>query len=142
MKALIIMLIRRLYLLPKVGAAWIPKGTQESVMALGKHAKYFLAGALNLATGEILHCRSARKTHALLRDWLTLLDHADPVPWITRLAMVVDNYCIHQAKAVEQWIQSHSRLARLWLPTYCPRVNPIERACDDVHDQCTRKHIR
>src|SRR5262245_7408309 len=64
MKALIIMLIRRLYLLPKVGAAWMPKGSEGAVMALGKHAKYSLAGALKLATGEILHCRSAQKTHA------------------------------------------------------------------------------
>jgi hypothetical protein len=90
-----------IHLLPKVGAAWMPKGSQEAVMALGKHAKYSLAGTLNLATGEILHCRSARKTHALLRDWLTLLDHADPASWITRLAVVVDNCCIHRAKAVE-----------------------------------------
>jgi hypothetical protein len=111
-------------------------------MALGKHAKYSLAGALNLATGEILHCRSAQKTHALFRDWLTLLDHADPAPWITRLAVVVDHYGIHQAKTMEPWIQSHSRFARLWLPTCCPRANPIERACGDVHDQCTRKHKR
>jgi hypothetical protein len=92
----------------------MPKGSQGAVMALGKHAKYSPAGALNLATGGILHCRSAQKTHALFRDWLTLLDHADPAPWITRLAVVVDNYCIHQAKPVEQWIQNHSRFGRLW----------------------------
>jgi len=140
MKALIIMLIRRLYLLPKVGAAWMPKGSQGAVMALGKHAKYSLAGALKLATGEILHCRSERKTQALFRDWLILLDHADPAPRITRLAVVVDNCCIHQAKAVEPWIESHPRVALLWLPTYCPRANPIEPACGAVHDQCTRKH--
>jgi len=90
-----------IHLLPKVGVAWMPKGSQKAVIALGKHAKYFLSGALNLATGEILYCRGTRKTHALFRDWLTLLDHADPALWITRLAVVVDNCCIHRAKAVE-----------------------------------------
>jgi transposase len=30
----------------------------------------------------------------------------------------------------------------LWLPTYCPRANPIERAFGDVHDKCTRNHQR
>jgi hypothetical protein len=30
----------------------------------------------------------------------------------------------------------------LWLPTYCPRANPIERAFGDVHDKCTRNHKR
>src|SRR5215203_5007956 len=49
-----------IHLWPKVGAAWMPKGSQEEVMTPGKNAKHYLAGALNLATGEILHCRSAR----------------------------------------------------------------------------------
>jgi hypothetical protein len=30
----------------------------------------------------------------------------------------------------------------LFLPTYCPRANPIERAFGDVHDKCTRNHRR
>jgi transposase len=30
----------------------------------------------------------------------------------------------------------------LWLPTYCPRANPIERAFGDIHDKCTRNHKR
>jgi transposase len=28
----------------------------------------------------------------------------------------------------------------LFLPTYCPQANPIERAFGDVHDLCTRNH--
>jgi transposase len=131
-----------IHLLPKVGAAWMPKGSQEEVMTPGKNAKQYLAGALHLTTGEILHCRSERKTNALFRDLLTLLDHAYPTPRITRIYVVVDNYCIHKAKAVAQWIESHPRVALLWLPTYCPRANPIERAFGDVHDQCTRNHKR
>jgi hypothetical protein len=34
------------------------------------------------------------------------------------------------------------RFKLLWFPTYCPRANPIERVCGDVHDQCTRNHTR
>ncbi len=29
-----------------------------------------------------------------------------------------------------------------FLPTYCPRAHPIERAFDAVHDKCTRNHQR
>ena len=54
----------------------------------------------------------------------------------------MDNYCIHKAKAVQQWVASHPRFALLWLPTYCPRANPIERAFGDIHDKCTRNHTR
>ena len=30
----------------------------------------------------------------------------------------------------------------LWLPSYCPKANPIERAFGDVHDKCTRNQTR
>jgi len=56
--------------------------------------------------------------------------------------VVVDNYKIHKAKAVEQWLERHPRFTLLFLPTYCPRANPIERAFGDVHDKCTRNHTR
>lgn len=56
--------------------------------------------------------------------------------------MVVDNDKIHKAKAVTQWLDAHPRVTLLFLPTYCPRANPIERAFGDVHDCCTRNHQR
>jgi hypothetical protein len=73
---------------------------------------------------------------------LPLLDTTYPACQMTRIYVVVDNYCIHKAKAVAQWLASHPRFALLWLPTYCPRANPIERAFGDVHDKCTRNHKR
>jgi DDE superfamily endonuclease len=78
----------------------------------------------------------------LFRDLLTLLDTAYPASGVTRIYVVADNYCIHKAKAVEQWLANHPRFTLLWLPTYCPRANPIERAFGDVHDKCTRNHKR
>jgi len=54
----------------------------------------------------------------------------------------VDHDKIHQAKAVQQWLANHRRVTRRFLPTYCPRANPIERAFGDVHDTCTRNYRR
>ena len=56
--------------------------------------------------------------------------------------MIIDNYKIHKAQAVEQWLAAHPRFELLFLPTYCPQANPIERAFGDVHDKCTRNHKR
>jgi putative transposase len=131
-----------IHLLPKVGAAWMPQGTQEEIMTPGKNEKHYLAGALNLTTGAILHCLGPRKTNVLFRDLLHLLDQTYPAPQVTHISVVVDNYCIHKAKAVQQWLAAHPRFTVLWLPTYCPRANPIERAFGDVHDKCTRNHKR
>src|SRR5919206_781068 len=131
-----------IHLLPKVGAAWMRQGTQDKIMTPGTNEKYYLAGALHLATGKVLYCLGPRKNNGLFRALLTLLDPTSPASSVTRIYVVVENYCIHKAKAVEQWIASHPRFELLWLPTYCPRANPIERVFGDVHDKCTRNHTR
>jgi hypothetical protein len=51
-------------LLPKVGAAWMPKGSQAEVMTPGQHETHDLAGALHLATGKRLHGLGPRTKHA------------------------------------------------------------------------------
>jgi putative transposase len=131
-----------IHLLPKVGGAWMPKGTQLEVMTPGQNQKHYLAGALELTNGTLHHCLGPRKTNALFRDLLTVLDARYPAERYTRLYVVVDNYKIHKAKAVEDWLAAHPRFSLLFLPTYCPRANPIERAFGDVHDCCTRNHQR
>jgi transposase len=55
---------------------------------------------------------------------------------------VVDNAKIPHAQKVPQWLVAHPRFELLYLPTYCPRANPIERAFGDVPDKCTRNHTR
>src|SRR5215831_16887322 len=69
---------QEIHLLPKVGYAWMPKGTQMLVMTRGTNVKYYLAGALDLATGVLLHCVTAHKTNVLFRDLLTRLDACYP----------------------------------------------------------------
>ena len=105
-----------IHLLPKIGAAWMLQGTQDEIMTPGKNEKHSLAGALHLATGQVLYCLGPRKNNGLFRALLTLLDHTYPVHQITRIYVVVDNYCIHKAKAVEQWVASHPRVSAFGLP--------------------------
>jgi putative transposase len=131
-----------IHLLPKVGYAWMPQGSQVEVMTPGQNQKHYLAGALELTTGTLSHGVGPRTTNALFRDLLTQLEARYPADRYIRLYVVVDNYKIHKAKAVEQWLATHPRVSLLFLPTYCPRANPIERAFGDVHDCCTRNHQR
>jgi transposase len=131
-----------IHLLPKVGYAWMPKGTQVEVMTPGQNAKHYLAGALDPSTGSLHYALGPRKTNTLFRDLLSALEARYSAASYTRLYVVVDNYKIHKAKAVESWLAAHPRVTLLLLPTYCPRANPIERAFGDVHDCCTRNHQR
>lgn len=129
-------------LLPKVGSQWMPKGAQVEVLTPGTNEKRYLAGALDITTGTTQHCVWYRKTTGLFFDLLATLDRAYPVATFTRLSVVVDNSQIHYAGEVEKWLAAHPRFELRYLPTYCPKANPIERAFGDVHDKCTRNHTR
>jgi hypothetical protein len=129
-------------LLAKVGYQWMEKGTQQEVWTPGTNEKNYLAGALDIVTGKLVHCVWFRKTNGLFLDLLTLIDSTYSACKYTKIYVVVDNYKIHKAKAVEQWLGRHPRLELVFLPTYCPKANPIERAFGDVQDKCTRNHKR
>jgi putative transposase len=131
-----------IHLLPKVGYQWLPRGTPVKLVTPGQNQKHFLAGALELRTGRLVHCTSPRKTNALFRALLDRLEGLYPPARFTKVYLVVDNYGIHNAKAVERWLATHPRFELLFLPPYCPKANPLERAFGDVHEKCTRNHQR
>ncbi len=131
-----------LHLLPKVGAQWMPKATQVEVMTPGKNERRYLAGALDVRTGQVHHCVWFRKMTGLFLDLLNLLDRAYPARRFDRIYVVADNYKIHKAAAVRRWLGQPPRFQLLFLPTYCPRANPIERCFGDLHDKVTRNHRR
>jgi hypothetical protein len=120
----------------------MPKGEQVEVRTPGTNEKRHLAGALNITSGTITHCVWYRKITGLFLDLLQTLDRTYPARTFSQLSVVVDNAKIHQAVAVQQWLAAHPRFELLYLPTYCPQANPIERAFGDVHDKCTRTHTR
>lgn len=128
--------------LPKLGYEWMLKGTQKEIETPGKNEKNYLAGALNHVTGKLWHVRGEKKDRWLFIRLLEALDRACPVVKFTKIYIVVDNYKIHKAQAVLTWLAKHPRFELVYVPSYCPRANPIERAFGDVHDKCTRHHKR
>jgi putative transposase len=130
------------HLLPKVGSQWMPRGTQVEVLTPGKNERRHLAGALDLGTGQVHHCLWYRKMTGLFLNLLHILDRAYPARRFDRIYVVADNCKIHKAAVVQRWLQQHPRFVLLFLPTYCPRANPIERCFGDLHDKVTRNHRR
>jgi len=129
-------------LLAKVGYQWMPTGTQVEVRTPGTYEKLHLAGALNIVTGALPSCVWYRKVTGLFLNLLQTLDRAYPARAFFYLSIVVDHAKIHAAAEVQKWLAAHPRFEVLSLPTSCPRANPIERACGDVHAKCTRTHTR
>jgi putative transposase len=131
-----------LQLLPKVGSQGMPPATQVEVMTPGKNEHRYLAGALDLYTGQVHHCLWFRKLTGLFLDLLNLLDRAYSSRRFDRIYVVADNGKIHKAAAGQRWRQQHPRFHWLFLPIYCPRANAIERCFGDRHDKVTRNHRR
>jgi len=78
----------------------------------------------------------------LFLDLLATLERAYPAPAFSCLSVVGDNSKIHYAGEIAQWLAAQPRFELLSLPPYCPTANPLERACGDVHDTCTRNPTR
>jgi putative transposase len=129
-----------IHLLPKLGYQWMLKATQTEIMTPGQNQKRYLAAALDHLTGKVTHVIAERKDRFLVIDLLCALDRKFSAS--SKIHLVADNYRIHKAKVVEEWLKHHPRFEIIWLPSYCPKANSIERAFGDVHDKCTRNHKR
>lgn len=114
-------------LLPTLSGRWMRRGQQTQVFTPGKNAKPYVFGAVNYLTGQLLALTWTNKNNVGFRQLLNQVlafHEKDECP----VVMVVDNFRIHQAKAVKAWLKNHRTDLRLYfLPTYSPRLNPIER---------------
>jgi transposase len=127
------------HLNPKIGLDWMGLGQQKEVATPGKNEKRYLAGALDVRTGEI-HWLEAVKKDAWL--FLLLLHKLTLVYARARVIHVVlDNYKIHSSNIIGIALAHFARRVRLhFLPPYCPDYNRIERVWQDLHANVTRNH--
>jgi len=98
------------------------KGTQTEVITPGQNQKRYLAGALNYLTSKITHVTGERKNRFLVIALLQAIDRQFPAA--SKIYLVADNYRIHKARAVVEWLAAHPRFEIVWLPSYCPKATP------------------
>lgn len=114
-------------LLPTISGRWMRRGQQTEIDTPGQNAKQYIFGAVNLVTGALLWVPWSHKNNVGFRQLLKQVLE-QPALGTAKVVMVVDNYRIHKAKAVQEWCRRHRTTLRLYfLPTYSPRLNPIER---------------
>jgi transposase len=114
-------------LLPTISGRWMRRGQQTQVNTPGQNAKQYVLGAVNYFTGTLVWLPWPHKNQVGFRQLLQQV-LAVHVSTSVKVVIVVDNFRIHKAKAVQAWLQRHRMQLRLYfLPTYAPRLNPIER---------------
>ncbi|MEQ9880305.1 IS630 family transposase [Pectobacterium aroidearum] len=123
---------------PKIGADWMPKGQQKRIATPGQNQKHYMAGALHSGTGRVSYVSGNSKSSDLLIKLLEALRRT--YLRAKTITLVVDNYIIHKSHKVESWLSENSKFRLLFLPTYSPWLNPIERLWLSLHETITRNH--
>lgn len=125
---------------PDLGATYAPVGEQLKVDTPGlANPWYALFGSLLFPSGEGLYTFHQRKRSAELLEHLQLLIDLDREAfWF----VVLDNASAHTTAAVQAFARLHGeRLELVYLPTYSPHLNPIERLWRFLRGQVTRNRF-
>jgi transposase len=129
-----------IHLNPKIGLDWRGYNQQKETETPGKNVKRYLAGALDVRSGEILWVQGQRKTSCLFLDLLDKL--REQYPRASCLHLILDNYRIHSSVMVKAALGGYlkGKVKLHFLPPYCPKHNKIERVWKDLHANVTRNH--
>lgn len=125
---------------PDIGSTYRLSGQQMKVDSPGlDNPWYALFGSLIFPSGEGLYTIHQRKRAVELLEHLQLLIDLDPHAfWF----VVLDNASAHTTPAVHSFEQQHlDRLELVYLPTYSPHLNLIERLWRLMRSQVTRNRF-
>jgi putative transposase len=111
--------------LPTLQAMWSPKGQQVMIPTPGQPRKHYGIGAVNYHTGET---EVIFRKHKRRREIAELLQRLLDKHSTGTIFVAWDNASTHEDDEVEMVVRAAAgRLVLLYLPTYSPWLNPIER---------------
>jgi len=114
-----------LHRLPTLHRLWGRKGTQSEIPSPGQNTKVVVYGAVDYATGRIVHTVAPTKSGW---NFIAFLIALLKVYAGRKICLVCDNARFHHTKAVNTFLADHAECLRIfWLPPYCPNLNLIER---------------
>ena len=127
------------HLNPKIGLDWMGLGQQKEALTPGQNEKRYLAGAMDVRTGQIHWVEAEQKNSWLFWDLLHKLTRVYADAKV--IHVILDNYSIHSSKIIAVALANFAARIRLhFLPPYCPDHNAIERVWQDLHAHVTRNH--
>jgi transposase len=127
------------HLNPKIGLDWMGLGQQKEAVTPGQNEKRYVAGAMDVRTGQIHWVEADQKNSWLFWDLLYKLTRVYAKAKV--IHVILDNYGIHSSKIIGVALANFARRIRLhFLPPYCPDHNAIERVWQDLHANVTRNH--
>ncbi len=102
-----------------------PAPAPEASRAQSKQSNWRLMGALNALTGQVHYLDNYIVGRRQVIEMFQRLDQA--YPQVQHIYLVLDKWSIHSHPDVVAALQQMPRLEPVWLPTYAPWLNPIEK---------------
>lgn len=109
---------------PSIQKTWQPQGIQKKILAAGKDRRVCVFGAMNYHKREEIHYQisESKKSEKFVEFLGKLLSF-----YHKKIYLVLDNFCIHSAKKVAQFLQPYKeQIEFVFLPTYSPHLNIME----------------
>jgi len=115
------------YRQPSQGWLWAWAGRKQPRMPWSHRSNTLVraAGCINAVTGatHVLQAKRIDVPH-LIQSYRELLAM---YPDALMIYLIQDNWPVHAHEKVKQFLAQHPRLQVLFLPTYAPRLNPVEK---------------
>ena len=109
---------------PEVAPTW---GGETAVAPRAGNTQHWRTiGALNALTGQVNYLDGYIVGRQQVSQFYGLLDRAYSKT-VARLYVIQDNWNIHTHPDVLTAVASYPRIKPVWLPTYAPWLNPIEK---------------
>jgi transposase len=108
---------------PELAPTWGP----EAAVALraGNNQQWRTIGALNALTGQVNYLDGYIVGRRQVIQFYAQLNHT--YAELDRLYVIQDNWNIHTHPDVLSAVAQYPRITPVWLPTYAPWLNPIEK---------------
>jgi hypothetical protein len=113
---------------PEAAADWCAAAPAEPPLADRKKAPnglWRIAGALNAVTGQVTYIDGYIVGRAKVIELYRRL--VQTYPRAQKIYVVQDNWSIHTHPDVLEALQAYPQIKPVWLPTYAPWLNPIEK---------------
>jgi len=109
---------------PEVAPTW--GGEARVAQRAGNNQQWRTIGALNALTGQVNYLDGYIVGRQQVIQFYGLLDRAYPKK-VELIYVIQDNWNIHTHPDVLTAVAAYPRLKPVWLPTYAPWLNPIEK---------------
>jgi transposase len=109
---------------PEVAPTW--GGEAAVAQRAGNNQQWRTIGALNALTGQVNYLDGYIVGRQQVIQFYSRLDRAYPKP-VELIYVIQDNWNIHTHPDVLTALGSYPRITPVWLPTYAPWLNPIEK---------------